>query len=113
MADAALVTGIIAGDRVYVVVWVDDILVATRGADRIAKRSKHIDAIHHFARERVARKEAAFAYRMTEDMKADNMTKALAPGKFKKCKSDIGFAKVISVWGSVEIRALRVPDLFE
>ena len=48
--------------------------------------------IHHFARERVARKEVAFAYRRTEDMKGDIMTKALAPGKFKKCKSEIGIA---------------------
>ncbi|GAQ84618.1 hypothetical protein KFL_001980010, partial [Klebsormidium nitens] len=57
-----------------------------------SQRLKHIDVIHHFARERVARKEVAFAYCGTEDMKADIMTKALAPGKFKKCKSEIGIA---------------------
>ncbi|GAQ93354.1 hypothetical protein KFL_014640010 [Klebsormidium nitens] len=55
-------------------------------------RSKHIDVIHHFARERVARKDVALAYCGTEEMKADIMTKALAPGKFKKCKSQIGIA---------------------
>ena len=48
--------------------------------------------IHHFARERVAWKEVGFAYCRTEDMKADILTKALAPGKFKKCKSEIGIA---------------------
>jgi hypothetical protein len=48
--------------------------------------------IHHIAREHVARKEVGFASCRTEDMKADIMTKALAPGKFKKCKSEIGIA---------------------
>ncbi|GAQ93155.1 hypothetical protein KFL_013270020 [Klebsormidium nitens] len=76
-----------------------------------AARSKHINVIHHFARERVARKEVAFAYCGTEDMKEDIMTKALAARKLKKCKSEIGIAYVISVWGSVEIRAFDVRDL--
>ncbi|GAQ92751.1 hypothetical protein KFL_011220010 [Klebsormidium nitens] len=42
MADAALFTGIVAGERVYIVVWVDDILVAARGAERIAKVKAHL-----------------------------------------------------------------------
>ncbi|GAQ93307.1 hypothetical protein KFL_014310010, partial [Klebsormidium nitens] len=57
-----------------------------------SQRSKHIEVSYHFARERVARKEVAFAYCRIEDMKADILTKALAPGKFKKCKSEIGIA---------------------
>ncbi len=55
-----------------------------------SQRSKHIDMIHHFARERVARKEINFVFCRTEDMKADILTKALAPGKFKKCRKMIG-----------------------
>ncbi|GAQ93443.1 hypothetical protein KFL_015360015 [Klebsormidium nitens] len=56
------------------------------------ERSKHIDVIHHFARERLARKEVEFAYCKTEDMKAGILTKALAPGKFLKCKKELGIA---------------------
>jgi hypothetical protein len=55
-----------------------------------SQRSKHIDVIQHFAREQVARKEVNFIFYRTEDMKADILTKALAPGKFKKCRKEIG-----------------------
>jgi hypothetical protein len=55
-----------------------------------SQRSKHIDVIHHFARERVARKEVNFIFCRTEDMKVNILTKALALGKFKKCKKEIG-----------------------
>ena len=55
----------------------------------------------------MACKEVAFAYCKTEDMKADILTKALAPRKFKKCKSELGIAYVVSVWGSVEIQERR------
>jgi hypothetical protein len=46
--------------------------------------------IHHFAKERVVRKEVNFVFYRTEDMKVDLLTKALAPGKFKKCRKEIG-----------------------
>ena len=43
MADVALFTArVVAGERVYLVVWVDDILVAARGAERIAKVKAHL-----------------------------------------------------------------------
>ncbi|GAQ93102.1 hypothetical protein KFL_012990020 [Klebsormidium nitens] len=69
-----------------------------QGAIRLLKhpvailRSKHINVLLYFARERVARKEVGFAYCGTEDMKANIMTKALTPGKFSKCRKDIGIA---------------------
>ncbi|GAQ92268.1 Transposon-encoded protein [Klebsormidium nitens] len=76
-----------------------------QGAIRLLKhpiasqRSKHIDVIHRFAQKRVARKEVEFAYCKMEDMKADILTKALAPGKFLKCKKKLH--RILSAWGSV------------
>ncbi|GAQ92324.1 Reverse transcriptase [Klebsormidium nitens] len=41
-ADAALFSGVVDGERVYLIVWVDDILVAARGAERILKVKVHL-----------------------------------------------------------------------
>ena len=56
----------------------------------IRSKLKHIDIIHHFARERVYRKEVTFEYISTEEMVADCLTKALPLGKFKLCISGMG-----------------------
>jgi hypothetical protein len=53
-------------------------------------RSKHIDVVHHFARERVLRKEVAFHYISTHKMPADVMTKALAQMKHEECCKAMG-----------------------
>ena len=57
-----------------------------------SQRSKHIDVIHHFVRERVARREIEYEYLNTNNMKADILTKPLTMTKFAKCKAEIGLA---------------------
>lgn len=55
-------------------------------------RSKHIDVAHHFARERVQRREVTFHYIPTTEMAADIMTKVLPLNKHDACCKMIGLA---------------------
>jgi hypothetical protein len=56
----------------------------------VSARSKHIDVLHHFARERVALREVCFDYCRTESMIADCLTKAVPEHKFLTCSSGMG-----------------------
>ena len=55
-------------------------------------RSKHIDVIQHFARERVSRKEVSSAYCSTDKMVADYFTKPPPVNKLRFCLSGMGVA---------------------
>ena len=53
-------------------------------------RSKHIDVVYHFARERVARRDVEFTYIRTEEMLADMFTKPVPGNKLQLCCNGIG-----------------------
>ena len=53
-------------------------------------RSKHIDVIYKFARERVALKDVEFDYISTDKMVADTLTKPVSPTKHAFCCDNMG-----------------------
>ena len=56
----------------------------------ITPRSKHIDVLHHFVRERAALRQVQFHGIGTADMVADGLTKALALAKLSFCSKEFG-----------------------
>ncbi|KAG1675148.1 hypothetical protein FOA52_003371 [Chlamydomonas sp. UWO 241] len=55
-----------------------------------SNRSKHIDVLHHVARERVMCKDVLLEYIPTARMVADILTKALTKVKFEWCRKHMG-----------------------
>jgi hypothetical protein len=53
-------------------------------------RTKHIDVIYNFARERVARKEVIIQYIRTDAMVADYLTKTVPKEKHNFCRISMG-----------------------
>ena len=58
----------------------------------LSARSKHIDIIYNFARERAARQEIKFEYIRTDHMLADALTKPVNKIKLEFCRSGMGVA---------------------
>jgi hypothetical protein len=54
------------------------------------QRVKHIDVIHHFARDHVGSGELSFVYCKSEDNVSDCLTKALAKSLFEKGLAGLG-----------------------
>lgn len=56
----------------------------------LSQRTKHVDIIYHFVRERVARGDVMFRYVPTGQMLADVFTKALPKQKHLQCCAGLG-----------------------
>jgi hypothetical protein len=54
--------------------------------------AKHIDVIHHFARERVVSGELRYVHCKSEDNVSDCLTKALSEKSFMKCLMCLGMS---------------------
>ena len=91
----ALALRILFSDLQYPITAVS-IMADNQSAIKIMKnpvsssRTKHIDVVHHFARDRVMRKEISLAYIPTLQMVADVMTKALPTTKHVTCCIGMG-----------------------
>jgi len=62
----------------------------------LSLRSKHIDVIYNFARERVARGEVKLEYISTHEMIADALTKPVPRNKLEFCRDSMGVTAVAS-----------------
>jgi hypothetical protein len=59
----------------------------------VSQRSKHIDVVHHFVRDRVQEGQIILEYCNTQAMVADSLTKAVGTDKFVFCRAEVGLVE--------------------
>jgi hypothetical protein len=64
----------------------------TKNPDQM-KKTKHIDIAYHFVRERVEMGELDIVYKSTDEMVADDLTKALSTDKHQKHLVGMGISE--------------------
>jgi hypothetical protein len=82
---------VFSGKREPVHIWGDNQGALSIIKDHIrSERSKHIDILHNYVRERVERGELSYTYCSTDGMVADMLTKQLPVAKFVQFRSEMG-----------------------
>jgi hypothetical protein len=62
---------------------------------QITQRTKHIDVMHHFVRERCQRGEIDFDFVPGKDNVADVLTKPLGRPEHERCCAKLGMKRVV------------------
>ena len=66
-------------------------------ADRVTRRSKHIETRHHYVRELQQKQEISVQYCPTEHMIADILTKPLGPHKIRDFRTGLGLTDAATI----------------
>ena len=64
--------------------------ISLANCDGFRQRTKHIDIRHHYLREKVENSTVVVKYIPTNEMAADNLTKAVAKDKHNFCSKEMG-----------------------
>lgn len=91
----ALAAGGVSVDTAPVEIYCDNTSVLSLLRNpQSTERSKHIDILHHFARDRVQSGQLVFLFCASKDNLADCMTKALSAPRLRTCLRGLGMCSV-------------------